>query len=209
MDEETLRRAREPFFTTKGIGKGTGLGLSMVHGLAEQFGGTTEIASRLGEGTTVAIILPVAADTHGAGPHRDSDTPLPLPILADDKALLRVLLVDDDHLVLTTSAALLEAHGFEVTQASGGIEALKLVTQRPFDVIVTDQMMPEMTGLQLARAIEALVPDMPIVLASGFSEAPGGLPRNAQRLAKPFRGTELLAAINHVLPETLRSVRSV
>jgi len=205
MDEETMRRAREPFFTTKGVGKGTGLGLSMVHGLAEQFGGTTHISSKPGEGTTVAIVLPVARDGHGERPVREANTPPPLAVLAEDHAL-RVLLVDDDHLVLTTSAALLEAHGFEVARADGGIEALKLITQQRFDIVVTDQMMPEMTGLQLARAIEALVPELPIVLASGYAEAPAGLPRKVQRLAKPFRGSELVAAINQAMPEASRSV---
>jgi len=196
MDAETMQRAKEPFFTTKGVGKGTGLGLSMVHGLAEQFGGTTRIASTRGEGTTVTIELPVATGESA----QSSAAPAPAPATnhaADETT--RVLLVDDDVLVLTSSAALLEAHGFHVVQASNGIDALKAITQQQFDVVVTDQMMPEMTGLQLARAIEALYPDMPIILASGYAEIPEGLPAKVMRLAKPFRAAELLGMIARVL----------
>jgi PAS domain S-box-containing protein len=198
MDEETLARALEPFFTTKGVGKGTGLGLSMVHGLAEQSGGQLRLTSQPGEGTTVEILLPVAeawARTAQAEPASDPSAP--------PKAVgLTILAVDDDSLVLLNTCAMLEDMGHTVLQAMSGLEALEIIERGDrVDLLVSDQAMPGMTGLQLVDAVRALRPDLPVILATGFAELPPGADASLHRLAKPFRGVDLAAMIETVYGE--------
>ncbi len=191
MDEETLSQAMEPFFTTKGVGKGTGLGLSMVHGLAKQSGGTFVLESAPGKGTTAKLYLPVAS----------SDTAVPVPAAEDPRAggtgprkLRRVILtVDDDFLVAMGTTGLLEDLGHEVIEVHSGREALEALAQRPdIDLVVTDQAMPRMTGVELARQIRALRPDLPVVLATGYADMPeGGAEYITARLEKPFSDSAL------------------
>ena len=190
MDAATLARATEPFFTTKGAGKGTGLGLAMVHGLAAQSGGRFTLQSRPGEGTTATLWLPAAAgDEPVDGPARDGAT------LASTRPL-RVLAVDDDVLVLTNTAALLEELGHTVLQAGSGDEALRLLDGNPaIDLLVTDHVMPRMTGAQLIAAALQARPQLPVVLATGYAELPPSLPFSAVRLAKPFDQAALAQAI--------------
>ncbi|MDP5280014.1 PAS domain S-box protein [Sphingomonas sp. DG1-23] len=189
MDAATLARATEPFYTTKGVGKGTGLGLSMAHGFAEQCGGKLVLDSRPGEGTTADIWLPVS---DGALTER-SDTP------AEDRnahaGQLVVLAVDDDALVLTNTAAMLEDAGHRVLQAVSGRIALQLLSECRVDVLVTDFAMPDMNGAQLAEAARAGWPDLPILLVSGYAELPEGTAHDLPRLAKPFRQDQLLPAV--------------
>jgi len=201
MDEETLRRAMEPFYTTKGVGKGTGLGLSMVHGFAEQSGGRLVLKSRPDKGTTAEIWLPVAeppAPTIAV-------TVAPPPDLAKQTRPLTVLAVDDDALVLMNTAAMLEELGHTVFEAFSGKEALEILRrEQDIDLVITDQAMPRMTGTQLARTIQQEWPDMAIMLATGYAEiAPEdeiGLPK----LSKPFLQGELAAAI--VLVDSARRI---
>jgi PAS domain S-box-containing protein len=187
MDEATLARATEPFFTTKGVGKGTGLGLPMVHGLAEQSGGRIRLSSRPGEGTRVDIWLP-RADTvglHGVAGLSGGDL---------NGAALRpclVLAVDDDSLVLTNTAAMLEDLGHRVLVAASGSEALALLAEHAVDLVITDYAMPQMTGLELAREIEARRPGLGVVLATGYAELPPGDGEDIPRLAKPYSQAEL------------------
>jgi PAS domain S-box-containing protein len=187
MDESTLARATEPFFTTKGVGKGTGLGLPMVHGLAEQSGGRMRLSSRLGEGTRVEVWLPRAdaVGLRGAAGLTDGDL---------NGAALRpcvVLAVDDDSLVLTNTAAMLEDLGHKVLVAASGSEALALLAEHAVDLVITDYAMPQMTGLELAREIEARRPGLGIVLATGYAELPPGDGADIPRLAKPYSQAEL------------------
>ncbi len=187
MDEAVLARATEPFYTTKGVGKGTGLGLPMVHGLAEQSGGRMTLYSRPGHGTRVEIWLP-QADAVGL---RDTD---PDPAGHPDRAALRscvVLAVDDDSLVLTNTAAMLEDLGHQVLVAASGAEALALLAEHPVDLVITDYAMPYMTGLQLAREIQASRPGLSVVLATGYAELPPGAGEDIPRLAKPYSQAEL------------------
>src|SRR5258708_2603226 len=146
MDEATLKRAAEPFFTTKGIGKGTGLGLSMVHGLAAQSEGATRIISQLGAGTTVELWLPVSQDGEpGQSTAAGSSVSAAARICC-------VLLVDDDLLVAASTAATLEDLGHSVLVVSSGAVALNVVrSDAKIDLIVTDYAMPGMTGVELAR----------------------------------------------------------
>ena len=189
MDHETLKRAREPFFTTKGLGKGTGLGLSMVHGLAAQLQGRLELKSRPGEGTTAEIWLP--ATYAQAAP---ADGVLLQP--QTGSGALEVLAVDDDLLVLDNIAAMLEDLGHKVTTAPSGLDALNtLMRDGRFDLLITDHAMPEMTGLQLAERAQALQPGLRIILATGYAELPAGQHTDLPRLGKPFDQAALAKAI--------------
>jgi len=186
MDAETLARAADPFFTTKGVGKGTGLGLSMVHGLVAQSGGHLELHSRPGEGTQVELWLPTAEDagdaTAGeAAGERGTDR---------GGRRLRVLAVDDDSLVLTNTVAMLDDLGHEVLAATSAEEALEVVQRDPeIDLVLSDEMMPRMTGSQLAEVLASRRPDVPVVLASGFADRQPGSPLPC--LPKPFTQAEL------------------
>lgn len=203
MDEATLARATEPFFTTKGAGKGTGLGLSMVHGLAIQSGGAMTISSKLGEGTVVDLWLPEAdrSNTDAIEGHRADIPPLVGP--------LRILLVDDDPLVRTGTSALLEDLGHTITEAESGFEALRVMrTQDRFDLVIADQVMPGMTGTELASMLLAEFSPIKVILASGFDD--GALESNRKlalpRLAKPYSQIEVAHAIAKVMDEPLGAV---
>jgi PAS domain S-box-containing protein len=190
MDAETLARATEPFYTTKGVGKGTGLGLSMVHGFAEQCGGKLALRSRVGEGTTAELWLPVSdGDVPGDRPEASSEQP---PAAMDQ---LVVLAVDDDALVLTNTAAMLEDAGHRVLLASSGRAALQLLSEGRVDIVITDFAMPEMTGAQLAEAAQAGWPGLPVLLVSGYAELPEGIAEDLPRLAKPFGQDQLIRGV--------------
>lgn len=199
MDEATLAHAAEPFFTTKGVGKGTGLGLAMVHGLAAQSGGKLALTSRLGEGTTATIHLPIvepvtmASQAPAASP--EAVPPLPPPI-EPEPGTVRVLVVDDDPLVLSATAAMLEDLDFAVTEASSGAEALKILeSSAAIDVVLTDQAMPGMTGIQLAAIILERWPSLPVILGTGYAELPAEARPDMVRLGKPFSRDMLQRAI--------------
>jgi PAS domain S-box-containing protein len=190
MDADTLSRAREPFFTTKGVGKGTGLGLSMVHGMTEQLGGRLRIESLKGKGTTVELWIPLF---HGEI--------LPAPIAevvvarSDIKSLV-IVVVDDDQLVLTNTKAMLEDFGHTVIDAISGPAALEVIRRAPHvDLVITDQAMPQMTGMQLAAAIRVDWPNMPILLVSGYAELPSKTAFELPKLAKPFSLDDLEEAV--------------
>jgi len=194
MDDETLLHAAEPFFTTKGVGKGTGLGLSMVHGLAEQSGGTLKLRSKPGEGTTAEIWLPALAQPTGA-----SAPDKPAPAEPDEVQRLRILCVDDDVLVLMNTTAMLEELGHEVVEAYSGSQALDLFDGGNFDLVITDHAMAKMTGSQLAEALRERQPDLPILLATGYAERTPGVARDLPLLSKPFWQADLQAAIRRSL----------
>jgi PAS domain S-box-containing protein len=202
MDEETLRRAHEPFFTTKGIGKGTGLGLSMVQGLAEQSSGRLILKSRLGVGTTAEIWLPSAAGVSEVAKLR-STVPPARPFTRS----LSVLAVDDDPLILENTAAMLEDLGHRVARATSGERALqKMHTIGSLEVVLTDQGMPGMTGLQLVERIRAEWPGMPILLVTGYTDLPSGLHPQVRRLNKPFDQAALARALEEVMSGDLADV---
>ncbi|MFP5435753.1 MAG: response regulator, partial [Alphaproteobacteria bacterium] len=184
MDAATIERAREPFFTTKGVGKGTGLGLSMVHGFVQQCGGSLTITSQPGEGTTVSLWLPVSQ----AGPA--ADIIAPVDYSNNPSVPLVILAVDDDELVLTNTAGMLEDLGHTVFRASNAAEALRMLEQGDVDLVVTDHAMPGMTGAQLADRIDQMRPGLPVVIITGFAELPPHASRRP-RLDKPFRQAEL------------------
>jgi PAS domain S-box-containing protein len=193
MDETTLARASEPFFTTKGVGKGTGLGLSMVDGLAGQSGGKLIARSQPGRGTTIELWFPVAAEGMKSSRHESGDAGAPEAGMRP----LTILLVDDDNLVLANVKAMLEDLGHNVVAVSSGARALEIFDSTPsIELVVTDQAMPAMTGLQLIAHIRARRPTMPVILATGYAELPPGATASVGRLAKPFTQRALAEAVD-------------
>jgi CheY-like chemotaxis protein/two-component sensor histidine kinase len=193
MDQATLARAIEPFFSTKGVGRGTGLGLSMVHGLAQQLGGGMLIASRPGQGTTVDLWLPISTvaieDDKGA-----------TKFSAAPRALGTALLVDDEALVRMSTADMLMDQGYEVVEAQSAEEALRLVNEGLVpDLVVTDHLMPGLSGLDLARDLRSRWPDLPVLIVSGYAEMDGVTP-DFLRLTKPFRAAELAESLAALKP---------
>ncbi len=188
MDEATLARAVEPFFSTKGVGKGTGLGLSMVHGLASQLGGALTIRSKPGLGTNVELWLPrttLAPETQQA-----KAEPAEAPGTRGT-----ALLVDDEELVRMSTADMLGELGYAVIEAASGEEAMRLVERgERFDLLVTDHLMPGISGTDLARAVRSGRPGVPVLLVSGYAES-DGVAADLPRLTKPFRKDELATSI--------------
>jgi CheY-like chemotaxis protein len=155
----------------------------MVHGLAAQLGGVVSLASELGRGTTVDLWLPMSAEPLVDGDER--------PTLPASKARGRALLVDDEELVRMSTADMLADLGFEVVEAGSAEEALRLLQNAPMpDLLVTDHLMPGMSGADLAREARLMKPDLPILIVSGYAEVEGIAP-DLPRLTKPFRNAEL------------------
>jgi PAS domain S-box-containing protein len=192
MSEKTLARAKEPFFTTKGIGKGTGLGLSMVHGLTAQSGGTMDIASRPGKGTTVTLWLPRSRQSELPESVMKEKEPAPRTAARN----LRVLLVDDDILVSMGAADMLIDLGHSVVEAASAAQAFKLLeSEPPFEAVVTDYAMPGMNGYDFAVKLQQTHPRLPVVLATGYAELPTSTAIEFRRLAKPYSQADLAAAL--------------
>jgi PAS domain S-box-containing protein len=196
MSEATLLKAKEPFFTTKGIGKGTGLGLSMVHGFTAQSGGAMHIASQPGKGTVVTLWLPRGRQEDV--PQESGRRIVPPTEIVGQR--LRILLVDDDPLVSMNTTNMLVDLGHSVSEAPSGAQALQLLeTDLQFDVVVTDYAMPGMNGLDLATKIRQIKPKLPIILASGYAELPPHITLDFARLGKPYSQDDLAQALKAAL----------
>lgn len=189
MDADTQARAMDPFFTTKGVGKGTGLGLSMVRGMAEQCGGRFSLESTPGEGTTANILLRIAQEEQLA---TRGETTAP----GTSTNSLKILAVDDDGIILLNTATILEEMGHTVFEASSGAAALEILGREKVDLMITDYAMPRMTGADLAVKAREQLPDLKIIVASGYAEMPEGLARSLPRLSKPYSDEELASAID-------------
>lgn len=188
MDAETLKRAIEPFYSTKGVGKGTGLGLSMVHGLAAQLGGALTIASEPGIGSNIELWLPAGGEPVPAQPETAEPAVRP-----GRKGT--ALLVDDEAFVRASTADMLAELGFDVVEASSAEEALhRLLDGLTPDLIVTDHLMPGRSGSDLAMEVRSRWPSLPVLLVSGYAETDGVAP-DLTRLVKPFRQADLAACI--------------
>ncbi|WP_422036524.1 ATP-binding protein [Reyranella sp.] len=190
MSAETLARAKDPFFTTKGVGRGTGLGLSIVHGLAEQSGGRLVLESEIGKGTVATLWLPAA----GGG----SASSQPTAPSVQTPATHTILTVDDDPLVLFNTSTILEDLGHRVLQASSVKQAQEVLDQSEVDVVIVDYAMPNHTGLDLIEWMLRRDRVPAVVLATGHARIPA-LPPNVFRLAKPFLQGELVEAISQSL----------
>nr|WP_114952656.1 response regulator [Sphingosinicella terrae] len=197
MDEATLARAVEPFFSTKELGKGTGLGLSMVHGLAAQLGGTFRLTSVLGRGTRGDLYLRAAEAGSGVARLR----PAPQEVEAIGEALT-ILLVDDEDLVRAGTAEMLRDMGHRVYEATGGVQALALLERNPdIEVLVTDYMMPRMDGAALAETVRERFGHVAVLVVTGY--AGGDLELPFPQLGKPFRQADLAAALRNVLGDNV------
>jgi PAS domain S-box-containing protein len=188
---DVLPRIFDPFFTTKEIGKGSGLGLSQVHGFAHQSGGTVHIDSQVGRGTTVTIYLPRCEKE-------------PLEVLEETAAQSAggetVLLVEDNPEVLTVCASMLEQLGYQTYAVSGALAALDLIKKKHFDLVISDIVMPgSMDGAALANAIRARKPELPVLLATGFS--PAGSHTDHPIIRKPFDLSELSRTVAALIAE--------
>ena len=192
MSPETLKRAVEPFFSSKPLGKGTGLGLSMVHGLAEQLGGALQLSSTLGSGTTATLVLPVATQA--------PEAEVSGPVARQAGRSATILFVDDDPLIAMSTTEMLEDLGHRVIGVSSALHALDIIrSEQPIDLLVTDHVMPGMTGLELAAASRQLRPSLPILLATGYAELPEGAQLDLPRLGKPYHQDQLRDRLDQML----------
>jgi CheY-like chemotaxis protein len=164
IDPAIRDRIYDPYFTTKPIGEGSGLGLSIVHGIVTNYGGSIKVDSTPGQGTTFDIYLPtVAREFSESGPEADQAAPT---------GSGTVLYVDDEASLVEVGKLMLELLGYRVVAATNSMEALKIFMERPeeFDAVVTDMTMPNMTGVELARKVMEVRPEIPIILCTGYSD---------------------------------------
>ena len=197
MDEQTKRRIFEPFFTTKDRGKGTGLGLAIVYGVVSQAGGAIQVDSEQGSGTSFRIYLP----RHLAAGESDTSAEAALPPEPGGET---ILLVEDEGPVRKLVEAILHKKGFSVLEAATPGEAIRLAAghQQPIDVLITDVLMPEMRGPDLAQRIRALRPAIVVIFMSGYSESTFLAPAvlgDATYLQKPFTAEELVRKLREAL----------
>jgi two-component system, cell cycle sensor histidine kinase and response regulator CckA len=197
MTPTQLEHIFDPYFTTKDRGEGTGLGLSVVHGIVKAHGGSMEVHSEVGKGSTFTVYLPAVreevASVGDAGPE--------VPLGSNE----HILLVDDEPVVAKMSKEMLQQMGYEVSAQSDSTEALTLFHNNPseFDLVITDMNMPKMTGTELAKELQTVRPDIPIILCTGFSEL--FTEEQAQALGlgalmiKPVRKSQMAEAIRRVL----------
>jgi CheY-like chemotaxis protein len=188
MSPETIRRAFEPFYTTKEVGKGTGLGLSQVYGFIKQSGGEVIIASSLGEGTVISIYLPAVTEGADIVPRSDTDV---------------VLIVEDEPDLMDVATALFINMGYDVLTAASGREALKLLEKHHVDILFTDVVMPNgMNGIELATCAREKWPQMNIILVSGYPlpalKADGVELGHFVFVTKPYRLADLARALRKV-----------
>jgi PAS domain S-box-containing protein len=196
MSPEVLERIFEPFFTTKGVGEGTGMGLAVAHGIVTSHDGAITVESVPGVGTRFAVYLPCWQEPAQADVPIEGDAP---------HGTGRILLVDDEVTLATAMQYMLEMYGYDVITSTNSVKALETFRADPygFDLVITDQTMPEMTGERLARELRRLRPDLPVILCTGFSHV-----INAEQAAtrgidvflmKPVDGPTLANTIHQVL----------
>ena len=196
MRPEVQARAFDPFFTTKAMGQGTGLGLSQVYGIARQCGGTARIDSAVGRGTTVRMLLPLAAELAvPAAPHHVADLEL---LTLSDRGRRTVLVIDDDGDVRRALIASLDALGYRVIEAANGPDGIRQLRAHRPDLLLVDYAMPGMNGAEVARAAQAMRRDLPIVFASGYADSAAlaeAVGARATMLRKPFSLADLARTI--------------
>ncbi|MGA9580571.1 MAG: ATP-binding protein [Allosphingosinicella sp.] len=193
IDEEVLSRIFEPFFTTKSVGKGTGLGLSQVYGFAAQTGGDVKVESVVGEGTTVTLILPCTQ-------RGDAPAAKPEPEAGRKHRTGRILLVDDNEEVGAFAETLLTELGHKVIRARTGAEALELARAGGIDAVFTDVVMPGMSGIELAEALAPVLPGVPVVLTTGYSDEISRTGAAGRPVVfKPYRLETLAGVLDEVL----------
>jgi PAS domain S-box-containing protein len=197
MTEETLSHVFEPFFTTKGPGKGTGLGLATVYGIVRQSGGSVAAESEPGRGSSFTVFLPLVAADSGPGPELRQ---IPNP---DTTRAGTVLVVEDDDAVRGFATRVLEQAGYRVLAAAGGIAALEIAREATVDLLLTDVVMPTMSGREVADRLTSIAPGVRVLFVSGHDEnaivRQGVLDPSIRYLAKPFTADGLIGAVDDVL----------
>lgn len=196
MDAETVVRALDPFFTTKGPGKGPGLRLPMVHGFAQQSGGNYVLSSTPGEDTRSELWLPILnSEAATVAPTPDKSIRPALEVSGGHS----ILAVDDDQPILMNTEAMLEELGHVPNIARTAQRALAILRSgRKVDLVITDHAMPQMTGAQLAVEIAEEWPQLPVILATGYAELEHGMADDVAHLAKPYGLNELKAEIDRL-----------
>jgi len=194
---QVLERMFDPFFTTKGVGQGTGLGLSLVHGIVADLGGAIEVRTTVGRGTTFTIWLPISGEATVPSAEVARDLPRGHG--------QTVMIVDDEKPLVALAEEMLAELGYEPIGFSSSVAALEAFRAAPqrYDVVLTDETMPELVGIDLAREIRVLRPELPIVLMSGYS---GGTLHERARavgvqevLRKPLQSTDIAECFGRVL----------
>lgn len=202
MDAATLRRAADPFFSTKQPGKGTGLGLSMIDGLARQLNGELRLHSTVGQGTRAELWMPA-----GGGAEAEAEA---LPVAPSESpphppsGALTILFVEDETIIALATRAMLVKLGHRVIDVRSGPKALEVIEAgEAVDLMITDFSMPNMTGVQLADRARALRPSLPILLATGYMTMPEGSKLDLPLLSKPYMQRELREKINSVMAQSV------
>jgi PAS domain S-box-containing protein len=206
MNPEIMARIFDPFFSTKIPGEGTGMGLAVVHGIVKSHGGAIDVSSKVGEGTTFHIFFPRLES--GAMAKTKPAAPIP-------RGTERILLVDDEEAMVDMGRQMLTHLGYQVVAQNNSREALRLFSRDPhqFNLVITDQTMPHMTGTELSRAILAVRPDMPIILCTGFSEVIAAEEAKAQGIRefvlKPILTLELATTIRRILDDSESQAKAI
>ena len=190
-----MDRIFDPYFSTKDKDKGTGLGLAVVHGIVKSYGGSIFVNSRIGEGTTVQVVLPVTDNT----PDDQIEQRKTLPGGTE-----KILYIDDEKNLVDIGCQMLERLGYDATGIAGSFEALEIFKQSPqrFDLVITDLSMPGLTGDQLAQELIRIRPSLPIILCTGYSD------RIDQKIARliGFRILLMKPLAMNILAKTVRDV---
>jgi CheY-like chemotaxis protein len=198
MDEKAMERIFEPYFTTRDVGKGSGMGLAMVHGIVRGCGGFIRVKSMPGQGSSFRLYFPVLAGETAAGVAEEEQAPIPT-------GRERILVVDDEESLVEMYQAILEQLGYAVTVHSSSEQALAAFQASPenFDLVITDQAMPKLSGSELATRLLAIRPTIPILLCTGYSsiisEENAAALGIAKYIAKPIRMKELAETIRETL----------
>jgi len=196
IKEEILKLIFDPFFTTKEVGKGTGMGLSVVHGIVEEHGGFIKVDSQVGKGSTFYVFFPVTENAEKGISERKTTLPI---------GTERILFIDDEETLLKLAKRMLQGLGYSVTVESSSLKALQIFKSDPdqFDLIVTDQTMPNMSGLELMAEILKVRPDIPVILCTGYSskisEETAGKKGLSKYIVKPYDKKVLAEAIREVM----------
>lgn len=196
---DNLKRIFEPFFTTKGVGEGTGMGLAVVHGILSSLNGAITVESEVGSGSTFTIYLPVI--------EKASTSVQPASGYQALQGNEHILIVDDDEIIARASSKVLKRLGYRVSVLTNSHDALALIKEKSasFDLLVTDQTMPHLTGIELATEAKSAIPNLPIILCSGYSDVISSEDVTAygvdEYLVKPFEAADLAAAIRRLLDQ--------